>query len=127
MTRGADLRLHLAILLLVAAGYLVIRIGIAPTGGFLRHHATDLLAGVALPSVLALTMPAGAPMGDWVRSIGGKLQVTLGAALVWEGLMPLLTANATADPVDALCYFTGATAQHLVARQRRRHLPSPRP
>lgn len=105
---------HLGLLVAVGTAYLVIRVGIAPVAGPLRWQATDLLAGVALPSLFALGTVPASRWGRWARSGAGKAQLIAGAVLVWEGLVPLL-GRGTADGWDVLAYALGGLAQHGLA------------
>ncbi|MDP1026924.1 hypothetical protein Q5H91_06850 [Sphingomonas sp. KR1UV-12] len=102
----------------VAIGYLIVRIGIAPRTGLLRYHATDLLAGVALPSIIALAIPAITPLGLWARTLPGKLALIAGAIAVWEVAVPLITTRSTPDPIDALCYVAGTLLQHAAVGRK---------
>jgi hypothetical protein len=105
---------HLSILGAVFVTYLLVRIAWAPLDGFARFHLTDLLAGVALPSLCTLVMRG---WGSWERrsvSLRGKLAFVAGATIIWEGLLPLLSNQATADPVVVLCYLLGTLGQHAM-------------
>jgi hypothetical protein len=108
-------RVDLVMLATVLIVYLLVRIAWAPTNGFARYHLTDLLAGVALPSLVALLFRDWEPWESWSRSLPGKLAMTFGAAMIWEGLVPLLSQRSTADLVDGLCYLIGALCQHGVS------------
>jgi hypothetical protein len=114
LTRRGDL----GVLVAVGVAYLLVRLAWAPTGGWARGHVTDVLAGVALPSLVALVL-GGGELGRWARTLRGKLSLVLGATLVWEGLMPLLSREWTADPLDALSYLGGTLVHHaLFGRSR---------
>jgi hypothetical protein len=109
-------RIHLSVLGTVFVAYLLVRIAWAPTGGFARFHLTDLLAGVALPSLCALVMRGWRNWERWSLSLRGKLALVGGATMIWEGLHPLLSTQATADPIDALCYLVGTLGQHAMVQ-----------
>lgn len=125
----ADWRLHVAVLVGVATAHLLVRVAWQPTG-FARYHLNDLLAGLALPSLLALAFRWHEPWTSWPETLKGKLALTAGATLVWEGLVPLLSSRSTADTFDALCYIGGTLAQHamvvLVRKSRRQHVTANR-
>lgn len=112
--------LHLSILGSVFLAYLVVRIAWAPMNGFARFHLTDLLAGVALPSLCALVMGGWGSWERWYLSLRGKLALIAGATMIWEGLLPLLSNLATADPIDALCYLLGTLGQHATVQTIKR-------
>jgi hypothetical protein len=52
----------------------------------------------------------------WSLSLRGKLALVGGATMIWEGLHPLLSTQATADPIDALCYLLGTLGQHAMVQ-----------
>lgn len=117
MTARRAALLHLSIIAAVAIGYVAIRVAIAPTVGPLRGQATDLLAGMALPSLFALFLPAGIALARWASTLSGKLSLTLAAAFVWEVAVPLLGARSTPDLLDVVAYLAGTLLQHaLVTR-----------
>ncbi len=111
------LALHGAIVVAVAVGYLLLRIVLAPTTGPLRWHATDLLAGIALPSLFALLLPQTMELGRWARTLSGKLALTGSATVVWEVVVPLLSDRSTPDIVDVIAYLVGTTIQHAIVRE----------
>lgn len=110
--RRRRMRFAISTILLVAVAYLIIRITIAPGPGWVRFHATDFLAGFALPSVIALGFHRF-PGADLLDTLRGKLLLTVAAVVVWEGVVPLLNAHSTADWRDVVAYLAGTVAQHL--------------
>jgi hypothetical protein len=109
-------RIHLAILVGVCLAYLLVRAIWQPTHGFARNHLTDLLAGVALPSLFGLMVHHHAPWRAWLAKLRHKLLLIIGATLSWEVLQPLLSDRSTADLIDAACYVAGALGQHGIVR-----------
>ncbi len=104
---------HLTIIAFVALAYMTVRIGIAPESGWLRFHTTDFLAGVALPSVIALAFD-DVSVSRLPGTLGGKLALTAGAVVVWGGIVPLVSERSTADWRDVIAYFAGTAVQHVV-------------
>ena len=109
-----DFWLHLGILIGGAALYLIVRVVIAPTTGWLRFHVTDFLAGMMLPSLFALWPNPPQAVTQLISSLGGKLILVLSAVLIWEVAHPLLSDNSTADWRDVLAYLLGVPVQHLI-------------
>ena len=97
-----------------AALYVIVRIVIAPTTGWLRFHVTDFLAGMMLPSLFALWPNPPESVAKLLSSLGGKLILVLSAVLIWEVAHPLLSDNSTADWRDVLAYLLGVLVQHLI-------------
>lgn len=126
MVLARDATAHVAVIAIIAAGYILVRVVMEPAGGLLRGHATDLLAGVALPSLFALVFQARGEMGEWVRSLPGKLALTASAAVVWEVIVPLFDPRSTADWLDALAYVVGTVVQHVFVGRVSRHIEAPR-
>lgn len=104
--------LHGAVILVVAIGYILVRVVLDPVTGPLRWYATDLLAGIALPSLVALVFPDTTDLGRWARTLGGKLVLTAAAVAVWEGVVPLLNGRSTPDVLDVAAYLAGTLVQH---------------
>lgn len=107
---------HLAVIGGVFLGYVLVRVAWSPTQGFARFHVTDILAGVAIPSLFALVFQGWGNWERWAISLQGKLALVGGATAVWEGLLPLVSKHATADPVDVVCYVLGTLAQHCASQ-----------
>jgi len=109
-----DFWLHFGILVAGAALYLIVRIAIEPTTGWLRFHVTDFLAGMMLPSLFALWPKPPESVAKLLSSLGGKLILVLSAVLIWEVAHPLLSDKSTADWRDVLAYLLGVPVQHLI-------------
>lgn len=109
-----------SILAVCFAAYLVNRcIG---AGGFFRNHFDDVVAGVVLLAWANFLPRTGTPAKRYVSSFRGALLVTAFAAVVWEGIVPVVLPHRVADPLDVLSYFAGAVAylafSHLLRTSR---------
>jgi len=108
--------LHLAIIVAGISLYLLIRIALAPAGGWLRFHATDVLAGLILPSLFALWPDPPRSLAALNAGLSGKLLLVLAAAFVWEVVHPLASKASTGDWRDVVAYVVGCLLQHALVR-----------
>lgn len=100
-----------ALLLAVVVVYAAVRVNPLfegapePLAGFIGCHLTDVLAPIAFFSACNLVY---IPFGRRLRGRSCVLISTAVAAVVWEGLAPLVYERSVADPLDVVAYACGA-------------------
>lgn len=77
---------------------------------FVHAHLHDLMAMPILLGWIDLIVDHGSPVARRFTTPAAAAILTIIGIVVWEVLDPLVDPTSVADPVDALCYVTGAIA-----------------
>lgn len=110
-----SIRLNLWVLLTCLLAYAINQAWFKTTDlTFFHWYYNDLLAMPLFLAYANLLIAITGKTDQRITTFKGVMVLTLFCATLWEGLGPQFIPYATADPIDVLCYVTGATVYYWI-------------